>query len=188
MKLSEQINFSTNFNNYIEDDDIIIDFDKKTNIKECFDKIKNNYFKYGVDFVKNMDPIYSMYLYDKKKKILIIIADMVGLNPIFYHIKDNSIYIGNDIIELMNKFNLRKEINKHSLSIYFKYHYINSPDTIFSNTYKLKHGKYLIFQDGNVEIKSYWNIGEKFNTRKIIKSYDECKKELDDKLNNYIKK
>ena len=185
----KNIYFSSHIDNCYEDSEIFIEIDKKCDNKKYIQKIKESYKKNGVDFIKKLRNTYEMHIYDKKNDILILIADLVGLKSTYYYLSDNSIYISDDIMELVKKYNIKKEINENVLPIYFKYHYISSPETIFKNIYKLKHGTYLVFQNGKAEIKTYWNFIEEYNNNKknVIKSFVECKQELNKKINNYVK-
>ena len=74
--------------------------------------------------------------------------------------------------------------------MYFRIHYINPPETIIEDIYKLEHSKYVIFKNGNVEVKNYWDLYEKFNTisKSTESNFDIAKNEIDTILNNYIKK
>ena len=182
---------NTNSINY-EDDNIFIEIDNRCNNKDYLQIIKENYEKYGEDFIKKIDNInyiYETHIYDKKNKKTILISDIVGLNTIYYYKNDDSLFFNNDIIKLVNTSNVTKQININSLSIYFKYHYIYSPETIFKNVFALKHGEYLIYQNKKLEVKTYWNIIDKYNKNKknLLKSYKECENKLDNILNTNIK-
>jgi hypothetical protein len=63
----------------------------------------------------------------------------------------------------MQKYNLKKEINKKCLSMYFRYDYIKPPETIFIDTYKLAHGEYLTFDGEKCEVNEYWDTFIKYN-------------------------
>ena len=190
MKISNNIDILITSDKCTEDDNLIIQVDKKCDDAKYINQIKMNYQKYGLDFIKKIDIVYSMYIYDKKNDILLIFADMVGLNKIYYHVNESSLIAGDNIIDLMNRGKIEKKINIESLSMYFRYQYINTPQTIFMNVYKLKHGNYLIYNKGKVEIKSYWNVIDKFNQNKkeLNKSYEQCKQKLENMIDNYVKK
>lgn len=174
-------------NNFIDDNEITIAIDGENSDKQYLKKIKKQYLKQGEEFVKNIDDLQSIYLYDKRKNILLLIRDRIGLKQIYYCKEENIIYFGKDIMEIVKKNNLKKDINKNVLSMYFRYHYIIPPDTIFKNIYKLEQGSYLIYKNNKTEIKKYWDVIEKYNNKKIIKNYEETKEKLEKKLENYIK-
>ena len=182
-KLSSNIKFSSD--NYMEDKDVILLIDGKELNKKIFISIKNLYIKKGVKFLNDIEDLFSVYLYDKKNNILIIARDRIGLKPVYYSIKKDSILFGNDIIELVNNYKLKKDINIESLSMYFRYHYINPPETIFKGINKLVHGTYLVYKDGKLDINTYWSEIDKFN-KTINKETD--KEKIIDEMDKILKK
>ena len=174
---------------YINDQNVFITIDSNYEDMEYLNDIKQKYEQYGIDFTKNISMPYSTYLYDKKQNKLYLIRDIAGQRPIYYYVKNNSIFVCNDIINLMQKYNLKKEINKKCLSMYFRYDYIKPPETIFIDTYKLAHGEHLIFDGEKCEVNAYWNTFLKYNelSKCAANDYDEAKKSLEELIDNYIK-
>lgn len=73
--------------------------------------------------------------------------------------------------------------------MYFRYHYVPTPQSIFVNTYKLEHGHYLVYEKNTLKNKKYWDLIEIYNNCKNnkITNFNECKKRLDELLNKMIK-
>lgn len=171
--------------NYYEDDEVFIAIDGKENAKD----IKELYEKYGEEFVKEIDGFFSTYLYDKKNNTLILVKDKMGLKPIYYYLNNGNIYFGRNIMDIVKGYNINEEINVDALSMYFRLHYINPPETIFKNIYKLQHGHYLVYKDNKLKDVIYWDVIDVYNknSKMLINNYDEAKKELNNKLSNFIK-
>ena len=189
-KLSKNIDICSN--NYMEDKDILLAIDGIKVDKKIFNNIKNLYIKKGENFINEIDDLYSIYLYDKKNNSLFIARDRIGLKSVYYSVKKDSIIFGNDIIDLVNNYKIKKEINIKSLSMYFRFHYINPPETIFKGINKLVHGTYLIYKNGKINIKNYWSEIEKFNNTKTKekdkeKILEEMNKILKKSLSNFLK-
>lgn len=179
--INKKITINSKSNNIINTSDIVIALDGKNNDKKTIQKVKQLYIKYGEDFLYKIGEFFSIYLYDKKNNILILSRDRMGLKTVYYYIDNEKIYFANDIILLVDNYNIKKEINIDSLSMYFRNHYINPPETIFKNIYKLEHGEYLIYRNNKVITKKYWNEIEQFNTKskKKIRNIKKIKTELD---------
>lgn len=175
--------------NVFEDEDLLVIIDSAKNKKSYLENVIVKYKEYGTDFLKNIEVLYSIFICDKKADKIIVAKDMVGLSNIYYHVNDNAVYIANDIIELMDINNLKKEINEKALSIYFRLHYIKPPETIFSNVYKLEHGQYLVYDGKNLETEFYWEPVQKFNENKkfAVENFDEAKNQVREKIENYVK-
>ena len=182
-KLTNKIDITSN--NYMEDKDILLLIDGKELNKKLFINIKNSYIKKDEEFLNDIEDLFSVYLYDKKNNKLIIARDRMGLKPVYYSIRKDSIIFGNDIMELVNNYKLKKDINVESLSMYFRYHYINPPETIFKGINKLVHGTYLVYKDGKTTINTYWSEIEKFNK---TKEKENDKEIIINKLDEILKK
>ena len=173
---------------YLDDKDIFIAVDgrvKNSYLKE----IKKLYFKLGDKFLSKIDDFISIYLYDKKNNILILSRDRIGLKQIYYYVNKDTIYFGNDIIDLVNKYKIKKDINIDSLSMYFRFYYLVSPNTIFNNIYKLENGSYIVWKNNKLYRKSYYNIIDSYNkiSKRVNNDFLSVKKSLNNKLCNYIK-
>lgn len=72
--------------------------------------------------------------------------------------------------------------------MYFRYHYINPPQTIFKNIYKIKHGHYVIFKNNKKYDNVYWDVIEEFNNNleQLEKNFDVAKTILNKELCNFI--
>lgn len=175
-------------NNFYDDSKIFILLDGVCNDKSYIKKIKQLYFKYGEEFLKKIDDFISIYLYDKKNNILILSRDRMGLKSVYYCFDNENIFFANDIKLLTDNFKIKKEINIKSLSMYFRCHYINPPETIFNNVYKLGHGHYIIYKNKKIIEKKYWDEIEQYNvySRNKIRNKKQVKQELDALLSKNI--
>ena len=186
---NKKLDINLNKNNYIDNKDIFIALDGRYNEKDYIKKIKDLYIKYGEKFIYKIDDFFSLYLYDKKKNILIISRDRMGSKTVYYYMNNNCICFSNDIMSLMDNYKIKREINKECLNMYFSYHFIDAPETIFKNVYKLNHGDYLIYKNNILEINNYWSEIDSFNnnSKKLIKNKKEIKEELNRLLEKSIK-
>lgn len=138
----------------------------------------------GINFIDKLPDFISIYLFDKKEKKLFLINDRIGAKRIYYYNTSKRFYFSNDLSYLKLK---RKSINISVLSMYFRFHYIPEPYTIFNSVYKLEHGYYLKYWNSLIDKKEYYNVIDVFNSR-IVNKDDSCIKESLDKKLSYIVK
>ena len=78
----------------------------------------------------------------------------------------------------------QKKIRKEVLSRFLYQQYINAPETIFENVYKLEPGAVLVFSQGKAKVRKYWDIKEVYNRQKKnpVEDYGQAKFELKERL------
>ncbi len=127
---------------------------------------------YGIeDGIKKVNGMFAFALWDKKEKSLYLVSDRLGKKPLYWSNINNNIIFGSELKSLVSFYMFKREINKKSLQNFLKFSYINSPDTIFKNTYKLEPASILRFNSNkNVTKSNYWkldfNYGNQFNNHK----------------------
>ena len=185
-----KLKYEIDNNFYLEDDNIFITIDSGLKDFNYLKKIKELYIKDGINFIYNIDVTNSIYIFDKIKNKLILIRDLVGLKSIYYYVNNNSFYVCNDIMKLMNYNNIEKVINKECLSMFFRFNYIKPPQTIFKNVFKLNHAEYMIIDDNNYLKKVYWDTITSFNniSKNKINDFNESKCQLENIIKKYINK
>jgi len=103
--------------------------------------------RFGVDFVKKLDGIFAIAVFDKK---LYLFRDEFGKKPLFF---TNNAF-SSDINPLAKL--IKKEINFEALSEYLAYNSSLAPNTIYKGIYKLPAGCYY---DG--KIKRWFDFSRK---------------------------
>ena len=180
---------------YYEDNEVVINVCGSNYNQEDYLKLKDLYKKYNEKFSENIDDFIAVYLYDKLNKKMIIIRDRTATQNVYYYLdNENNLYFSNDFMTLINQYKIKKEINIDALTMYFRNYFVNPPETIIKNVYKLEHGHYLKYENNELENKVYYNIIEVFNNIKKennkneLKDFDAVKKQLENKLTEKIKK
>ena len=114
--------------------------------------------------------MFSFVLWDRKEKFLYLISDRLGKKPLYWSNINGNIIFGSELKSLISFYMFNKEINKQSLQNFLQFSYINSPDTIFKNTYKLEPGIIIRFNK-NRDIKKtiYWNFNFNMENSNEIK-------------------
>ena len=150
--------------------------------------LKELYIKYNEEFINKIEGFFVIALYDKEKNKLFLIRDKIGTKQLYYYIKNNDICFASELKAIIKYPEFEKKINYNALSRYFRYTYINPPQTIFENTYKIEHGHYIVWQNGKIQNKTYWDGIEKFNdlSKHQIKDFQEAKTNLEDMIKKYL--
>ncbi len=127
---------------------------------------------FGVDgALKRIEGMFAFALWDKKDKSLYLVRDRIGKKPLYWGRSEDGILFGSEIKSLLHYGNLSKDLNYKSISAFLKYSYINSPNTIFKNVWKIDPGSYIRFKNNKLKKKKYWDLRNFIsNHRKTNKS------------------
>ncbi len=142
------------------------------NAKSEVEVIYELWLKFGVDFVKKLDGMFAIAIYDKK---LYLFRDEFGKKPLYFTDK-----IFASEIKAILPF-VDKKLNFKALSEYLAYNSSIAPNTIYEGIYKLPAGCYY---DG--EIKRWHNFEMK-NEKWKMKN-EKCLFEIENLLTKSIKK
>ena len=149
------------------------------------------YEERGIDFLKELNGMFAFALWDGKNKKLILARDRFGEKPLYWFAQSGSFVFASELKSLMAHPLFKKEIDFLSLAKYFFFEYIPSPQSIFKNVHKLEPGHFLVFENGQVEIKQYYNL--EFGVSpldKLDKFYDRenyLMRELGERLEQSVK-
>ncbi|MFM7930164.1 MAG: asparagine synthetase B family protein, partial [Pirellula sp.] len=89
---------------------------------------------------------------------LILARDRLGKKPLFYWHHGDQIYFASELKALRRVTGFPETIDPTAIDAYLTYEYIPHPLTIYQGVRKLPPGHYLVFENGQIEIKNYWDI------------------------------
>ncbi len=102
--------------------------------------------------------MFAMALWDQETKVLTLIRDRLGIKPLYYGTAGNSFLFGSELKALKAHPDFASEVDRDSLSLYFRYNYIPTPHSIFTSANKLTPGTFLqIHPDGTQKQTTYWS-------------------------------
>lgn len=160
---------------YNEDKSLVINFNGEIyNFKEIRDElikkghifktkcdtevIVHGYEEYGYDIVKKLRGMFGFVIWDNNKKELFGARDPFGIKPFYYYKKNDIFMYSSEIKSFLHNPLFEKELNKKSLKNYLVFQYDALNETFFKNVYKLDPGHYIVYRDGKVVIKKYFDI------------------------------
>ncbi|MBU2472962.1 asparagine synthase (glutamine-hydrolyzing) [Patescibacteria group bacterium] len=127
------------------------------------------YEEKGEDFLKELNGMFALALWDEKRKKLILARDRMGQKPLYYSLINNTLIFGSELKALFHHPLIKKDIDFNSLNKYLIYEYVPTPQTIIKGVNKLEPGHFLVYQNNQLKKSSYWNI--KFNQLENQKDY-----------------
>lgn len=144
---------------------------------------------YGVNVINKLNGMFSFCIYDLSKRKMYLVRDRMGQKPLYYY-KDDILVFASEIKAIKCMPDIELEINKQEVSNYMYYGYIDSPNTIYNNIYKLPQGSYLEYDlcSNDYEIKQYWNYPYVKEEKRLKVSENEAAMRLEKLLYDSIEK
>ena len=127
--------------------------DKQADISES-QLIALAYLKWKEDFVNHLRGMFAIAIKDNDK--LYLFRDRLGKKPLFFHNGKSFIFASE--IKAIVPFLENVTLNNDALLSYLSYLAPTPPHTFFKNINKLAAGEFLLFQNGKITIKRYYDI------------------------------
>jgi asparagine synthase (glutamine-hydrolysing) len=119
--------------------------------------IVHAYEEYGDDCVKHLRGMFTFALWDRKRQRLLAARDRFGKKPLNYYWDGQRLIFGSEIKSMLEA-GIPREINFIALDEYLVYRYVPAPNTIFKDVMKLPAGHILIYEDGQISTRRYWEL------------------------------
>jgi asparagine synthase (glutamine-hydrolysing) len=117
------------------------------------------YEEFGEQFLGRLRGMFALALWDGRRRLLLAARDRAGEKPLYYTITHGGLRLASEIKALLSQPDVRRELNPEALDQFLTYEYIIAPKTIFRDIHKLPAAHYLIYRDGEVTLKRYWDAG-----------------------------
>ena len=116
------------------------------------------YLKWGINCIERLQGMFAIAIFDREDNSLFLTRDRIGKKPLYYWIEDGNIVFASELKPILAFPGFRKNIRTDVMKRYLYHQYINAPDSIFENVYKVEPGHIFSFRKGEVRDYSYWEI------------------------------
>lgn len=146
------------------------------------------YLKWGIECVKKLHGMFAIAIFDRDTQDVFLIRDRIGKKPLYYWVENGNLVFASELKPIMFCPGFSKEIKQDIIARYLYQQYINAPESIFENVYKLEPGMVLQFQKGEYHTWKYWDVCDVYRKQRQIgaPSYSEAKEELKDVLRKAV--
>ncbi len=120
------------------------------------------YIHWGYDCITRLNGIFAFGVYDQAEQTLFLGRDHFGVKPLFYTIKDSSIYYGSEIKALLANDEIQPELDLNGLAEVFYILPSRTPGNgVLKGIHSLRPAHYLIWNNNGCTIKKYWSLQSK---------------------------
>lgn len=145
--------------NHAEKRKELIETGHKFNNLSDTETILHLYSEYGRDCIHHLRGMFAFAIWDAKKRELFVARDRLGVKPLYYvQSDDGSLYFASEIKALLEAGAIKPEINFDVLPDQFANHGTSGDETLFVGVYRLLPGHTLLWKDGKLDIREYWDV------------------------------
>ena len=141
------------------------------------------YHKWGEKSLSRFNGMFAFAIWDSQKKEMFIARDRLGIKPLYYFFDGSKLLFASEIKAILKALSSKPEIELTLIDQYMSFGYIPGQKTLFCGIRRLLPGHYMIYQNGNLVIKKYWDL--QFQQGKNV-SIDFCIERVRELLNHSI--
>ncbi|NUN64320.1 asparagine synthase (glutamine-hydrolyzing) [Pseudanabaena biceps] len=116
------------------------------------------YAKYKENCVKHLRGMFAFAIWDDHEKVCFIARDPLGIKPLYYCLRDSCLIFASELRAILSTGIISKQLSPIGLYSYFTNGSISEPWTIIDGIRSLEAGSYLLWKEGRIQHKSYWQI------------------------------
>lgn len=142
---------------------------RKLKKKYCFrttsdtEVILYAYIEYGDDFIKYIDGMFSIVIYDRRLEYLKLYRDRYGIKPLYYLCDCEKFSFTSELKGFTAACQSKSELPVDETAIYdyLAYQYIPEPKSMYKNVYKVEPASYLFYDLRKKKIVKkghYWHL------------------------------
>ncbi len=140
------------------------------------------YLRWGINCVKKFNGMFAFAIYDTVEQKICIARDRLGVKPLYYQYKNNTLIFASEIRAIIHSGLIAKKINLSSVAEYMQYSTVHAPNTILQDVFMLMPAHFIEFsiQHSTFNISEWWNANYTKNSEEI--TYQETCKLVNEKL------
>lgn len=150
------------------------------------------YLKWGIRCVERFNGMFAFALYDRESGELFLARDRMGQKPLYYWKSGDQIVFASVLAPIMKCPGFQGKIRKEVLPRFLFQEYINAPETILEDVFKVEPGTVLTWHDATsrMTICRYWDVSERYEAmqREPVSDFGEAKEQLKELLRSAVRR
>ncbi len=120
--------------------------------------IVHAYEEFGEACVAHFRGMFAFALWDRPRRRLLAARDRLGKKPFFYCHQPGFFAFASEIKAILALPEVAREMDHDSLGFFLSLNYTPAPYTLFRGIRQLEPGQYLLWEDDQLKIHSYWDL------------------------------
>ena len=145
--------------------------------------ILHGYEEYGEEgILAKLRGMFAFTIWDGKKEKLFGARDHFGIKPYYYALLDGDLLFGSEVKSFLKYPKFKKEVNEKALKHYLVFQYNPLEETFFKGVKKLRPGHYYVYENGKMEIKTYYNLTLDYKDMTFDEAVSKIEKEVEESV------
>lgn len=150
------------------------------------------YLKWGIRCVERFNGMFAFALYDRESGELFLARDRMGQKPLYYWKSGDQLVFASVLAPIMECPGFQGKIRKEVLPRFLFQEYINAPETILEDVFKVEPGTVLTWHAAasRMSIYRYWDVSERYEAmqREPVSDFGEAKEQLKELLRSAVRR
>ena len=150
------------------------------------------YLKWGIRCVERFNGMFAFALYDRESGELFLARDRMGQKPLYYWKSGDQLVFASVLAPIMKCPGFQGKIRKEVLPRFLFQEYINAPETILEDVFKVEPGTVLTWHDASSRMTScrYWDVSERYEAMQSepVSDFGEAKEQLKELLRSAVRR
>lgn len=134
------------------------------------------YEDHGPDLVNWLRGMFAFAIWDRGRRRLLLARDRFGKKPLYYASINGDFFFASEAKAIVQYPEYIRRLNLNAIDYFLTYSYIPSPLTAFKGMSKLPPASLLLYDKGQTEVKSYWDLSfartPKQNVESVLEELD----------------
>ncbi len=116
------------------------------------------YEEVGERCVEQISGMFAFALWDEHQQKLLLARDRIGQKPLFYSQDGSDFLFGSEIKAILALRHRDPQLDPLAMHDYLSLRFISPPNTIFKHVQKLPPAHTLMYQNGHITLRRYWQL------------------------------
>ncbi|HTI38114.1 MAG TPA: asparagine synthase (glutamine-hydrolyzing) [Vicinamibacterales bacterium] len=145
--------------------------------------IVHAYEEWGDDCVERFRGMFAFAIWDARRRRLLLARDRLGIKPLYWTLAGNRIVFASEIKSILESGLVTAEANEEAIPELLSTRYLSGTETMFRRVHRLLPGHTLVFENGAVTTRQWWDVPVRENPGRPLSARDavvEFRSRLDD--------
>lgn len=112
----------------------------------------------GTDFVRELNGMFAIALWDQRARRLVLARDRAGEKPLYYWVGDGTLVFASEIKSIFEYPGVSRALDPVAVAQYFAHGYFPAPASVFAGIRKLPSAHVGVVEKGEIRLEPYWDL------------------------------